>query len=270
MILAAGRGERMRPLTDSLPKPLLLAGGRPLIAWHLAKLARVGIRDVVINHAWLGDRIEAALGDGSAFGLHIRYSPEANALETAGGIAQALPLLVDDDRDNQPILTISADVFSDFDFGRASTIALQMDACQSSCWCVMVRNPAHHGGGDFRLDGGRLGLAVSSGAGAAPDGVRPVTSDVTSDATSDNRAGRGATADTLTYAGVGLFRPHLFRDIERGKKLALRPILDREIAAGRAAGERHDGLWSDIGTPQRLMEIDRLLAHRAGERADGE
>ncbi len=250
MILAAGRGERMRPLTDTLPKPLLLAGGRPLIAWHLARLARIGVREIVINHAWLGERIEAALGDGRQLGLQIRYSPETSALETAGGIAQALPLLVDDAHDDQPFLTISADVFTDFDFGRASTIALQMDAGHSNCWCVMVRNPAHHGGGDFRLDGGRLGLATTAARAGGSDG--------------------DGAADTLTYAGVGLFRPHLFRDIARGTKLALRPILDREISAGRAAGERHDGLWSDIGTPQRLMELDRLLADQASGRAHGD
>ena len=256
MILAAGRGERMRPLTDTLPKPLLLAGGRPLIAWHLARLAAIGVRDVVINHAWLGERIEAALGDGTTLGLRIRYSPETSALETAGGIAQALPLLVDDDDDDQPFLTISADVFSDFDLGRAGTIALQMDAGRSSCWCVMVRNPAHHGGGDFRLDGGRLGLAKAGAAAGAT--------------TMPARAGALSEAGTLTYAGIGLFRPHLFRTIARGTRLALRPILDREIAAGHAAGERHDGLWSDIGTPQRLMELDRLLASRAGTGPHGD
>lgn len=267
MVLAAGRGERMRPLTDTLPKPLLPAGGRPLIAWHLDKLATIGVRDVVINHAWLGDRIEAALGDGAALGLRIRYSPEASALETAGGIARALPMLVDDDEDDQPFLVISADVFTDFDFGRAGTIALQMDAARNSCWCVMVPNPAHHGGGDFRLDGGRLGLATTL--------ATPVT-DGEIDGASETRTGSqaepgaGSRAATLTYAGVGLFRPHLFRDIARGTKLPLRPILDREIAAGRAAGERHDGLWSDIGTPQRLMELDRLLARRPGSGPQGE
>ena len=232
----------------------------PLICWHLERLAAIGVRDVVINHAWLGDRIEAALGDGSALGLRIRYSPEAAALETAGGIAQALPLLIDEPvgghPDDHPFLVISADVFTDFDLGRASTIALQMQAGGDTCWCVMVRNPAHHGGGDFRLDGGRLGLAKAGAAAGAT--------------TMPARAGALSEAGTLTYAGIGLFRPHLFRTIARGTRLALRPILDREIAAGHAAGERHDGLWSDIGTPQRLMELDRLLASRAGTGPHGD
>lgn len=264
MLLAAGRGERMRPLTDTLPKPLLAAGGRPLIVWHLEKLAAIGVRDIVINHAWLGERIEAALGDGSALGLNIRYSPEAEALETAGGLARALPLLVDDragrDPDDHPFLVISADIHTDFDLGRASTIALQMDAGGHSCWCVMVRNPAHHGGGDFRLEGGRLSLApaAQSSAGGPP---RPA----------ERGSGSGADATrTLTYAGIGLFRPRLFRDIAPGTKQALRPVLERELAAGRAAGERHDGEWFDIGTPQRLMELDRRLLARAGNRPDGD
>lgn len=326
MLLAAGRGERMRPLTDTLPKPLLLAGGKPLITWHLERLAAIGVRDVVINHAWLGERIEAALGDGSALGLRIRYSPETSALETAGGIAQALPLLVDETadtavdgtavggktvggktavdrtavgraavecRDDRPFLVISADVFTDFDLGRASTIAMQMEAAGDSCWCVMARNPSHHGGGDFRLDSGRLGsgtatLADASAAGPGPDTPLSATtlsattpsattgsvtsrSDTTLSATTRSvTTGRQAPAPTLTYAGIGLFRPRLFRDIATGTKLALRPILEREIAAGRAAGERHDGLWFDIGTPQRLMELDRLLRGQAGSGPDGD
>lgn len=237
MLLAAGRGERMRPLTDHLPKPLLEAGGRPLIAWHLLRLAAAGIREVVINHAWLGEKIEAALGDGRDFGLAIRYSAEGTALETAGGLAQALPLLVDGDADDRPILTISADIHTDFDFARASTIARQMDVGGDSCWCVMVANPAHHGGGDFRLMGGKLVLASSG---------------------------------TQTYGGVGLFRPRLFRDISRGSKLALRPILDREIAAGRAAGEFHAGTWFDIGTPARLADLDHLLRTRPAPSPDGD
>ena len=270
MLLAAGRGERMRPLTDTLPKPLLLAGGKPLIIWHLERLAASGVRDVVINHAWLGERIEAALGDGSALGLRIRYSPEATALETAGGIARALPLLVDEapgePSDDHPFLVISADVFTDFDLGRASTIALQMSASGDTCWCVMADNPSHHGGGDFRLDGGRLESgAVAGPADASTESAKAVTVGAAAGASAASPA-----TSTLTYAGIGLFRPRLFRDIVPGTKLALRPILEREIAAGRAAGERHDGLWFDIGTPQRLMELDRLLRSSTGSRPDGD
>src|SRR5690606_22621899 len=130
MILAAGRGERMRPLTDQLPKPLLLAGGKPLIVWQLERRARAGIREIVVNHAWLGERLVAALGDGSAWGVRIAWSAEAEALETAGGIAQALPLLVaglpNASAAAQPFLVVNGDTWSDFDYGRAHTIALQM------------------------------------------------------------------------------------------------------------------------------------------------
>ena len=276
MLLAAGRGERMRPLTDTVPKPLLVAGGKPLIVWHLERLAAIGVNDVVINHAWLGERIEATLGDGSALGLRIRYSPETEALETAGGIAQALPLLIENsataDRDDRPFLVISADVFTDFDLGRASTIALQMDAGGDGCWCVMVRNPAHHGGGDFRLDGGRLVLTATA-ARPAPGPSASMHGPTSARTTAAGLTAAGATGQdgaTLTYAGVGLFRPGLFRGITPGTKQALRPLLEREIAAGRAAGERHDGEWFDIGTPQRLQELDRRLRARTANRPEGE
>jgi N-acetyl-alpha-D-muramate 1-phosphate uridylyltransferase len=225
MILAAGRGERMRPLTDELPKPLLQAGGKPLIAWHLQRLARAGIREVVINHAWLGDRIEAALGDGLAFGVRIRYSAEQTALETAGGVARAMPLLQAQD---SPFLLVSADTFCDFDYGRAHTIALQMAHARLGCWCVMVGNPEHHRGGDFHL---AQGLLQSS----------PIRQ------------------PQLTYSGIGLFTPRMFAEVPGGQKSPLRPWLEREIAAGRAAGEYHGGLWFDIGTAQRLAELNRLL-----------
>jgi len=247
MILAAGRGERMRPLTDDLPKPMLPAGGRPLIVWHLLRLAAAGIRDVVVNHAWLGERIEASLGDGAAFGLRIRYSAEATALETAGGIARAMPLLLaaatgaDDGRGTHadpvkaaamPFLVISGDTFCDFDYRRAHTIALQMLHARLSCWCVMVANPPHHASGDFRLTGGLLNAAT-------------------------------ATSSCLTYSGIGLFTATMFGDIAPEQRSPLRPWLEREIAAGRAAGEYHGGLWFDIGTAQRLADLDGLLESRS-------
>ena len=145
-ILAAGRGERMRPLTDRTPKPLLPAGGKPLIVWHLERLAAAGFSEIVINHAHLGEQIEAALGDGSQWGLHIRYSAEPpGALETAGGIANALPLLGD-----QPFLVVNGDIWCDFDFGRFSGLTA------ADAHLVMVANPAHHAGGDFSLDGERV------------------------------------------------------------------------------------------------------------------
>jgi len=244
MLLAAGRGERMRPLTDHLPKPLLMAGGKPLIAWHLLGLADAGIRDIVINHAWLGQKIEAALGDGASFGVRISYSAEGQALETAGGIAHALPLLTSPrkaDRavaghfstsQDEPFLVISADTFCDFDYGRAHTIALQMKHAQLACWCVMVPNPPHHGGGDFDLVDGLLRAATRC----------------------------SEPASRLTYAGIGLYSPCMFARVAPGARSPLRPWLEQEIASGRAGGEFHGGRWLDIGTPARLAELDRSIA----------
>ena len=226
MILAAGRGERMRPLTDHCPKPLLPAGGRPLIAWHLERLARAGFRQVVINHAHLGARLEQALGDGSAWGLSIAWSREPQALETAGGIANALPLLGE-----APFLVINGDVWCDFDPGRAHTIAAQMDAAGLQAWCVLVANPAHHPQGDFGLDGGLLRETDT--------GLR------------------------LTFSGIGVYRPSLFAGLRRGERAPLGPLLRAAAAAGRAGAERHWGRWTDVGTPQRLAELDAELRQEA-------
>ncbi|WP_265947397.1 N-acetylmuramate alpha-1-phosphate uridylyltransferase MurU [Dechloromonas sp. A34] len=217
MILAAGRGERMRPLTDHTPKPLLMAGGKPLIAWHLERLAAAGFRDVVINHAHLGAQIEATLGNGSPWGLHIAYSPEPpGALETAGGIATALPLLGD-----QPFLVVNGDIYCDWDFNRARQLEGKI------AHLVMVENPAHHAGGDFSLDGERVTYASSG--------------------------------QTLTYAGIGVFSPSFFAGIAPGTVMKLRPLLDAAIAAGTLTGERHACRWVDVGTPQRLAELDQQL-----------
>lgn len=246
MLLAAGRGERMRPLTDSRPKPLLEAGGKPLIVHHIERLARAGHREIVINHAWLGATLEAALGDGSRFGVSIRYSAEGEALETAGGIANALAMLRT--REDDPFLVVSADVFTDFDFARTSAIAARMDAEALTLWCVMVANPAHHSQGDFRLERGRLELRAGE-----------------SDTESRTESQAGSPADPLTigltYSGIGVYRPSLFAAIEAGTKRALRPLLEAEIAARRAGGEYHGGRWFDIGTPERLADLDRLLAN---------
>ena len=141
MILAAGRGERMRPLTDVTPKPLLEAGGKPLIAWHIERLARAGFTELVVNHAHLGAKIEAVLGNGSRFGVSIRYSHEIEALETAGGIANAMPLLGPD-----PFLVVNGDIFCDYDFA-----ALPRELGELSAWLVLVDNPDHHPDGDFAL-----------------------------------------------------------------------------------------------------------------------
>ena len=219
-ILAAGRGERMRPLTDHTPKPLLLAGGKALIVWHLERLAAAGFKEIVINHAHLGEQIEAALGDGSRWGLQIKYSPEPpGALETAGGIANALPLLGD-----APFLLVNGDVYCDVDFGRFSGLTA------ANAHLVMVANPAHHSGGDFSLDGERVTYANGG--------------------------------QTYTYAGIAVFSPSFFADVKRGEIMKLRPLLDAAIAAGTLTGERHSGRWVDVGTSQRLAELDSELRGR--------
>jgi len=220
MILAAGRGERMRPLTDACPKPLLEAGGKPLIVWHLERLRAAGFADVVINHAHLGAMIEATLGDGSRFGLHIRYSPEAEALETAGGIRQALPLLGD-----APFLVINGDIFCDTDLAALRGAAARRLG-DDLAHLLMVPNPAHHPAGDFRLVDGRL-----------------------------HRDGE----PRLTFSGIGLYRPTLFAGIAAGAKAALGPLLRDAMDTGRVGGSLHAGDWLDIGTPQRLAELDARL-----------
>lgn len=224
MLLAAGRGERMRPLTDRCPKPLLRAGGRALIEWQLLALARAGIVDVVVNHAYLGARIEQALGDGARWNLRIRYSPEGEALETAGGIARALPLLGDG-----PFVVAAADAFTDFDYARARTIAARMVDDDLLAWCVLVPNPPHNTGGDFALCGNRLLV----------DGT-----------------------PRLTFSGIGVYRAALFDGVDPARKAALAPLLRAAAAAGRAGGERHDGRWIDVGTPQRLAALDAQLQAR--------
>lgn len=226
MILAAGRGERMRPLTDHTPKPLLQVGGKPLIVWHLEKLAATGFREVVINHAHLGAQIEAALGDGAKWGLTINYSPEPpGALETAGGIARALPLLGD-----APFLVVNGDVFCDVDFGQfsRSTAENEQKCPDAGARLLLVSNPAHHTAGDFALAGDRV-IPASDG-------------------------------QTFTYAGIGVFSPAMFAHVPTGQPMKLRPLLDAAIAAGTLAGEHYTSRWVDVGTPERLAELDTPLA----------
>ena len=235
MILAAGRGERMRPLTDHRPKPLLEVAGQPLICWHLRALAQAGFHHVVINTAHLGHMIEEALKDGSDYGLKIRYSKEPEgALETAGGIAAAQPWKSDTD----PFLVINGDVFSRWPLTQAHRIgqALQENAQRSPskapvvAHLVLVPNPPHHPSGDFALaSDGRLGLRESS---AGP---------------------------VLTYAGIGVFLPGLFRDITPGTRTALGPLLQSAITRGQVQGQAYTGPWTDVGTPERLAELDQLL-----------
>ncbi|THF65875.1 nucleotidyltransferase family protein [Pseudothauera nasutitermitis] len=235
MILAAGRGERMRPLTDTCPKPLLAAGGKPLIVWQIEALARAGLRDIVINHAWLGEKIEAALGDGTRFGVRLHYSAETEALETAGGIAQALPLLAEGTTGAGSVfLVVSGDIHCGYDYRRLLPLAARMaDAPEPRMHLVMVPNPAFHPDGDFALDdAGRL---------------------------------HGDGADKLTFGNIGLYDSRSFAHLAPGARAAMGPLYRRAIAAGLATGERYDGLWENIGTPAQLQALDQRL--RAGDLA---
>jgi len=212
MILAAGRGERMRPLTDVTPKPLLEVGGKPLIVWHIERLAKAGFKKIVINHAHLGQQIECSLKDGRQWGVSIQYSPEKTALETAGGIANALPLL-----GQQPFLVVNGDVFTDIEY---STLKLE---ATKLAHLVMVDNPTQHPKGDFALINGRLYEAGEQ---------------------------------MLTFSGVGVYQPSLFKHIEKGSAAKLAPLLKEAMARGLVSGVKHHGIWHDIGTPERLKELD--------------
>jgi MurNAc alpha-1-phosphate uridylyltransferase len=227
IVLAAGRGERMRPLSDATPKPLLPVRGRPLIEWHLEALARAGVREVVINTDWLEQQFPAVLGDGARFGLRLHYSMEGRdhggALETAGGIAKALPWLAPGG-DPAPFWVVSGDVFlPGFPFAAEDVEAFAArPGLLAELW--LVPNAPHHPRGDFGI--GPDGLAVAD----APQ--------------------------RYTWASVGLFRAALFADIPPGTRLPLRPRLDAAIAARRLAARRWDGAWTDVGTPQRLAALN--------------
>ena len=222
MILAAGRGERMRPLTDICPKPLLSVGGKPLIVWHIEGLARAGITDLVINHAHLGHLIEENLRHGADHGVAIRYSPEAAALETAGGIAKALPLLGD-----APFIVVSGDVFCPFAFESFAARAITRMTQGVLAHLVLVDNPPHHPDGDFAI--------------------------------AENGALSRQGSPRYTFSGIAAFRPELFAGIQPGEKRPLREVLDVAMLAGRVSGERFSGAWVDVGTPERLNDLDRAL-----------
>lgn len=223
MILAAGRGERMRPLTDHTPKPLLRAGDEPLIGWHLRRLKAAGITDIVINHAWLGQQIEDTLGNGAAYGVTIAYSPEgAQGLETAGGIATALPLLGE-----KPFLVINGDVLTNIDFQATMKIAEQLNDTNHLAHLYLVANPAHNPNGDFSLtDSGSLN--------ANPD------------------VGKSG-----TFSGIGVYHPALFAHTPPHTPAKLAPLLRAAMAQTQVSGQWHSGLWLDVGTPERLMQADK-------------
>jgi len=248
MLLAAGRGERMRPLTDTTPKPLLEVGGKPLIVWHIERLAQAGITDLIINHAHLGAQIESALGDGSRYGVYIHYSDEGTALETAGGIAYALHLLGD-----EPFAVVNGDIWCDYDFSRLTKQATTLKASGDAAHLVMVNNPVQHPNGDFGLESGRIkALPLAPFVRGKPDRTSP-------------DKGRLGGISVLTFSGIGIYQPSMFANISRGTKAPLAPLLRENISAGRVSGEHHTGPWTDVGTPQRLAELDKELrsAHNA-------
>jgi len=233
MIFAAGRGERMRPLTDVTPKPLLSVGGKPIIVWQIEALARAGFTEIVINHAWLGAQIEAALGDGSALGVRLAYSAEAEALETAGGIVKARALL---EGAGNVFLAVSGDVFTAFDYASLRSHAARMATQpEPGMHLVMVPNPPFHPKGDFALDAtGQLHLPDAAPAAATP----------------------------LTFGNIALYDLRLFDGIAPGTRMALTPLYQRSIAAGQASGERFDGIWENVGTPAQLAALDAEVRAR--------
>lgn len=215
MILAAGKGERLRPLTLHTPKPLVRAAGVPLIEYHVKALVAAGFTELVINHAWLGEQIEAYLGDGSRFGAQIQYSAEGEPLETGGGIHHALPLL-----GHAPFVVVNGDIWTDYDF------ASLRGPLNGLAHLVLVANPAHHPDGDFRLVDGQV----------------------------RDEPGQ-------TYSGVAVLDPKLFADCSPGA-FKLAPLLRRAMGVGQVTGELFKGRWIDVGTHERLGEVERLLAGR--------
>jgi MurNAc alpha-1-phosphate uridylyltransferase len=217
MILAAGKGERLRPLTLHTPKPLVQAAGVPLIEYHVRALAAAGFRELVINHAWLGQQIEDYLGDGAEFGLSIQYSAEGEPLETGGGIFRALPLLGD-----QPFVLVNGDIFTDYPFAQLRRPLAGL------AHLVLVDNPPHHRTGDFALCAERVDEAHTD-------------------------------QPSLTYSGIAVLAPALFAGCQPGA-FKLAPLLRRAMGEGLVSGERFAGRWVDVGTHERLAEVERLLA----------
>lgn len=230
MIFAAGRGERMRPLTDTCPKPLLTVRGRPLIVWHILNLVRAGITDIVINHAHLGHLIEETLGTGEQFGASISYSAEGTALETAGGIAKARHLLGD-----EPFLALAADIYCPhFNFEQVKNVLEDSDVWgnpypvdqRDVAWLYLVKNPVHHPQGDFALH-------------------------------SFSIANEGE--PKLTFSGIGVYRPSMFDAIASGESAKLVTLLREYAARGQIGGELYRGDWTDVGTVERLAELNAPL-----------
>jgi MurNAc alpha-1-phosphate uridylyltransferase len=220
MLLGAGRGERLRPLTDRIPKPLVEVAGKALVAWHLERLAAAGVREVVMNVSHLAEAIVERLGDGRRFGVSLSYSREAEPLETAGGIARALPLL-----GARPFLLVNSDIYCEADFAALAATELG----ERLGHLVLVPNPPHRAQGDFSLRGGWVG---NSGE------------------------------PRYTYAGVAVLSPQLVASVRAGEKAPLAPLLRDAAERRRISGERYEGLWQDVGTAERLRELESTLAAR--------
>ncbi len=243
LIFAAGLGERMRPLTDATPKPLLVAGGKPLIVWHLEKLAALGVREVVVNTSWLAAQFPQALGDGERWGLSIRYSYEgATPLETGGGMLQALSLLGE-----APFMAVNGDIWTDYDFARLPREP------RGLAHLVLVDNPPQHPDGDFAL---------------AADGT--VGSESVPDAAKPSLFFSGGAASKLTFSGIGVYRPALLDGWRNTigeapgadaspPRFKLAPLLRAAMARNGVSGEHHRGRWTDVGTPERLAQLDEAL-----------
>lgn len=220
MILAAGLGNRMRPLTLYKPKPLLEVGGKPLIVWHIEKLKSIGVSEIIINSAWLADKLIGALGDGSQFGVNIRWTREDEGLETAGGIINALPLLGE-----EPFILVNGDVWTQFDFAQLLELDLQEDLAH----LVLVPNPLQHPQGDFTLLDGRAYTFEQEKEG-----------------------------ENLTYSGIAVIHPRLFQGLEWGKR-PLAPLLKDAMHNHRISAAKMAEMWVDVGTPERLMQLDQQI-----------
>lgn len=229
MILAAGRGERMRPLTDHCPKSLLKVAGVPLIEHHINKLVQCGITDIIINVAWLGEMISSYLGDGKKFGANITYSPEINgALETAGGIIQALPLLTENNHNNTPFMLINGDIFTDYSF-----VEMPMLADNYLAHICLVNNPEHNKNGDFIFNNNQL------------KNIEPIENS------------KLKSEFTYTFSGISIFRPEFFKGENTEQTLKLGPMIKKAVSQGRVSAHLLHCAWTDVGTPERLATLNK-------------
>ncbi|MBQ0720070.1 MAG: nucleotidyltransferase family protein [Gammaproteobacteria bacterium] len=232
MILAAGFGKRLRPLTEHTPKPLLEVRGKPLIVHHLEALARAGIKEVVINSAWLAEKLEAYVGDGRQYGLRVAWSREVEPLETGGGICQALPLL-----GAQPFLLVNGDVWTDYPFEQLLAQSLDKDRLAH---LVLVENPEHNLGGDYCFAGQGDGVEILSGVLAGPLAVEKLE-------------GR----QTYTFSGLSVLHPQLFTACHRSRAFPLRDVFAPAFRTGHISGELYRGEWCDVGTVERLEALNQ-------------